>query len=289
MITRMGHVALRVPDLDASVAFAEEVLGLREVERAGGDSYLTCNERHHELILRAGQKAGYEHVALEVSDADGLEQVLRRAEGAGARRLGSVEGEPGIEGGALLAGPNGHVFKLFHGMATGQPVDGAGERVRPVRFEHVSFNVRDKPGMERFLQEGLGLEFSDRIGATGAWFRPDEIHHGVALLRTPVVGLAHYAFELPSFDAFRVVCDRLVAQGRKIEWGPGRHGPGNNVFLYFFDPAGALIELTFEMAKVGPGHQYEPSHWPLRVGNISRWGGFPPPRFLFANHPRVEA
>ena len=86
MVTRMGHIALRVPDLDASVAFQQDVLGMVETERSAGVSYLTCNERHHELMLiQDPVRRGYDHVALEVADAAALAAVMRSAEVAGGR------------------------------------------------------------------------------------------------------------------------------------------------------------------------------------------------------------
>lgn len=287
MVTRLGHVKLRVPDVDASVEFLGATLGLREVERAGGCAYLTCNERHHELILAPGSKAGYEHIGLEVPDAAALEETLAGAEKAGGRRLGPVEGEPGIAGAALVEAPGGHRFKLFHGMATDQdpaPPPGA-SGVRAERCEHVSLDVRRLAPMAAFLREGLGFEFSDQIGNNGMWFRCEEIHHGVAMVRTPKVGLAHYAFALSSFEDFKRIGDFIKQRGETFQYGPGRHGPGNNLFIYFFDPAGVMVECCSEMARVGNGHAYEPRRWKLRPTNVSLWGGLPTLRFLGANTP----
>ncbi|MEA2479675.1 MAG: catechol 2,3-dioxygenase [Thermoleophilaceae bacterium] len=284
MVTRMGHMTLRVPDVGAAVAFSEEVLGLREVERIDGTSYLTCNDRHHELAIAPGKKAAYGSIGLEVENADALEATLAAAETAGGKRLGAVE-EPAVEGAALVEGPGGHVFRLFHGMATGQPEEYETRGVRPLRPEHVSLNVRNRPKMEAFLENGLGFEFSDRIGGAGSWWRCEAIHHGVALVRTPKNGLAHYAFALRDFDDFRAIGDRLHERGMKLCWGPGRHGPGNNLFIYFFDAAGILVECCVDMAEVGPGRDYTPQRWKLRPGNISLWGGVPPPKFLAADAP----
>src|SRR2546430_14206958 len=50
MISSIGHVALQVPNLDASVAWATTVMGLREVAREGKTSYLTHGGVHHSLI-----------------------------------------------------------------------------------------------------------------------------------------------------------------------------------------------------------------------------------------------
>jgi catechol 2,3-dioxygenase-like lactoylglutathione lyase family enzyme len=42
MIRSLAHVALQVTDLEASVRYASEVLGMREVERVDGRAYLTA-------------------------------------------------------------------------------------------------------------------------------------------------------------------------------------------------------------------------------------------------------
>jgi catechol 2,3-dioxygenase-like lactoylglutathione lyase family enzyme len=72
VVTRLGYVRLRVPDVAASAEFLQATLGLREVERVNGCVYLTCSERHHELVLAPGEKVAYEHIGLEVSDAQAL-------------------------------------------------------------------------------------------------------------------------------------------------------------------------------------------------------------------------
>jgi len=70
MVTRIGHIALRVLDLDAAVEFQREVIGMIETERTASVSYLTCNQRHHELILiHDPVHRGYDHIGLEVRDA----------------------------------------------------------------------------------------------------------------------------------------------------------------------------------------------------------------------------
>src|ERR687888_2082117 len=114
MVTRIGHIGLRVPDLDAAVAFQRDVIGMVETERVAGAAYLTCNGRHHELILiQDPVRRGYDHIGLELSDAQALELASRRVAAAGGRVLGKVyDGEPGIDRALRVVGPGGHVFKL---------------------------------------------------------------------------------------------------------------------------------------------------------------------------------
>ncbi len=57
----------------------------------------------------------------------------------------------------------------------------------------------------------------------------------------------HAAFEMDNIDGFMYGLGRVMEHGHTIEWGPGRHGPGNNVFCYFIDPDGFAIEYTTDM------------------------------------------
>jgi catechol 2,3-dioxygenase-like lactoylglutathione lyase family enzyme len=285
MVTRVGHIALRVPDLDAAVSFQCEVLGLVETERAAGAAYLTCNERHHELILveDAGNR-GYDHVGLEVADAAALETAKRTVAAAGGEALGDVyDGEPGIDRALLVKGPGGHVFKLFCGMETGaspEPGD------RPRKFEHVSLKANRPRALERFLAHGLGFKFSDRMGMLASWWHCDADHHGMAIVFAPKPELSHYAYTVADLNAMGRVADRLKAlRGRKLIWGPSRHGPGNNQFMYFNDNDGAMIELCADLAAMPPTGDYRARKWPLDPGTINQWGGPPPPRFLLAGYP----
>jgi len=94
-------------------------------------------------------------------------------------------------------------------------------------------------------------------------------HHCVALLQQATVSLNHIAFETRSIDSVMRGIGRLRENGFAVEWGVGRHGPGNNVFAYFLGPDGEIIEYTSEVMQVDDNY---------RVGKPSDWG-FPPGRF----------
>lgn len=284
MVTRIGHIALNVVDLDAAVAFQQEVIGMVETHREAGASYLTCNERHHELILvRAPAARGYDHIGLEVADAQALERALRTLPASGGTLLGGIyDGEPGIDRALKVRSPGGHVYKLFCGMAA-VPAPDAGDR--PTHFEHVSCKVRNIPAEERFLRDGLGFRFSDRMGFLAAWWHCDDDHHGIALTLAPRAELSHYAYAWPDLNALGRVADRLKAtRGRKCIWGPSRHGPGNNQFLYLHDEDGAMIECCAELVQM-QASGYVPRTWPMWPRTINQWGGPPPLRFLLTGYP----
>jgi catechol 2,3-dioxygenase-like lactoylglutathione lyase family enzyme len=285
-------MGLRVPDLDAAVAFQRDVIGMVETERTAGAAYLTCNERHHELILIEDPvRRGYDHIGLEVPDQAALEQAKTQVQRAGAELLSDIyDGEPGIDRALRIRGPEGHVFKLFCGMQTEQLQFDPAHPDRPIKFEHVSIKVRNIGRMERFLERGFGFRFSDRMGPLASWWHCDEDHHGMALVRAPRPELAHYCYALEDLNAEGRVADRLRAlRGRGVVWGPVRHGPGHNQSMYMHDNDGALVELSSDLARMTPEEGYTPRTWPVTPTTLSQWGGGPPPpRFLLTGFPIVE-
>jgi hypothetical protein len=90
------------------------------------------------------------------------------------------------------------------------------------------------------------------------------------------------------FESLGRVADRAAAAGAPLVYGPGRHGPGNNHFIYFKDPDGFLLECCSDLAQVGPGSSYELGRkW--TVGQTNLWGPSPPPAFLLAGRPRAPS
>jgi catechol 2,3-dioxygenase len=66
--------------------------------------------------------------------------------------------------------------------------------------------------------------------------------------------------------------------GHPIQWGPGRHGPGNNLFNYFIDPFGVVIEYTAEVEQVDETYKPRgPEDWKWPPGRVDQWGISPPP------------
>ncbi len=280
MVARIGHIALRVSDLDRSVAFAEEILGLREVERADGTSYLTCNERHHELQLIEAATPGCDHVALEVAGIDALEALRDRAIAAGLPVLGERPQERGIEHGLRLMSPFGLVVELFAGMELGQPSRYDTLGVRPRKFGHFTLKTEDPAGVEAFFVDVLGFRVSDRMSDTLIWMRCNSDHHGVGLAKGEGNSLHHYAFELESWASIEQTGDHLQVHREVFIYGPGRHGPGNNLFSYFLDPEGSVVEFFSDIQRIEDDARHQALDWPDIPLTINQWGPPPPPDFL---------
>lgn len=81
----LGHYVVLTPDLDASMAFYTQGLGMRLSDYVLiGDGmsvqFLRCTPRHHSVALTAvGPIAGTHHIAFEVDDIDQVGLALERA------------------------------------------------------------------------------------------------------------------------------------------------------------------------------------------------------------------
>lgn len=63
---------------------------------------------------------------------------------------------------------------------------------------------------------------------------------------------------------------RMIDHGYQIGWGVGRHGPGDNIFAYFVDPFGFVIEYTAEVLQVDDSYQPRgPGDWKWPPGRMS--------------------
>lgn len=95
----------------------------------------------------------------------------------------------------------------------------------------------------------LGFRLSEYIadGDTmiGAFmYRKGSLRHLVFL---PGIGprLHHFAYTVPESNNLFTACDIAGNLGwdNALERGPGRHGPGGILFVYFRDPDGHRVEL----------------------------------------------
>lgn len=271
--TSLSHVGLRTPDVKAMARFYMDTMGLVAHQTptsatTAGSVRLGFGQGHHALELLPGP-AGLDHCALEVGDVGGHEVVGERLgdRGVEVAELGDADGSLEVHD------PDGNAVRL-HGS-----VSRAGEHIadpgrRPLRVQHVTLATASLEPMVEFYV-GLGFRITDRIGEVFTWLRSNVEHHSVAIVDVGRAGgLDHYSWDLASWEDFKVWADRLTDLGIPVQWGPGRHGPGNNLFLFFDDPDGNHIELSAEMERFFDDRaQYEPRIWDAAPTTVNLWGG----------------
>lgn len=289
-VTRIGHVGFTVPDLDSYTKFFTDVIGLQVTARDDARAFLTCSHRWAEVRLTVGDQYGCDAWGLDVSDAGVLDEMVAEAGKFGLELLDDSP-SPIAERVVRLAGDSIPVLELCHG-ANRAPVgyDGTYGTIgpRPLKLGHLTLLSSDFDKAESILADFLQFRLSDTVPELFRWYRCNSDHHGIGLGHGPDL-LHHCAFELSCFEEFRALGDHVVREGRQLVWGPGRHGPGNNLFTYMFDPGGGLIEHYCGLLQIEDEANYVPAEFtPEQAGN--RWGPatIPPDEWVVAGSPFIR-
>lgn len=279
-ITGLRSVALTVPDLAAAEAFYTRVWRLDVAERADGSTWFRGSGSDHHL-LALHQRPGTPQilaVTLRARSAAALQAVADATLAAG----GVVEQPPGPAadpaGGhcVVLRDADGRRYAVVHGDARRTPTTPVPPD-QPQRLAHVVLNAHDIPRAQGFLERALGFTLADRTRIM-AFMHCEADHHTLALGDTDNDALNHVAFVMPTLDAVMRGGGRMKDAGHAIEWGPGRHGPGDNAFNYFIDPFGIVIEYTAEVEQIDDTYQPgQPADWTWPPGRVDQWGISAPP------------
>jgi len=277
--TSVSHIGLRVPDVAATAIFYSRVLGLvPQGELADGGLRLGWGTGHHVLDLVSGEQ-GLAYFGFEVRDADGIGGIRDRLTAAGYTLSdldpSHVDYSVGPIEAISVINPDGTPVH-FHTEVMRQGENAADPGRRPIKFQHTTVGTSDVQPMVDFFVNTVGFRISDQL-ADGrfCWLRSDHDHHTLAVVNVEQPGvLDHYSYDLAEWEDFKSWCDRLTELDVRVEWGPGRHGPGNNLFVFFDDPAGNHIELSAEMEKFYDSHvTYLPRQWHPVPSSVNLWGG----------------
>ena len=259
-IFRLGHVEIKVPDLELAAAYYTEVLGLIEVAREPERVFLKCWDEHdhHSVVLRYAPRYGLDHAMFKVAEPDDLDVLERRLTGYGCSvgRMSAGE-ELGMGEGIRFEAPTGHVLELVHRVekvgnllpkTNPPPVPMGLIGIHPPRLDHLFLTCEDVDLATDFFMDVLGFRLTEQLMARdghrlGSWLERSHSPHDLALITGPQTGLHHFAFWVDDWNEVRKAADILSINGVKIDMGPTRHGVTRGYTIYFFDPLGNRNEL----------------------------------------------
>lgn len=272
-------IELGVPNLAKSVQFYRDVWGLTEVTAEAGVVYLRgTGVEHHVLTLREQPEARLIAVHMAAPDRFAVEGLARRAEAFGAKinSPGELNSEAGGGFGFRFETPDGLPMSVSSDVRT--HADTTVDRSRPTKISHVVLNSATTDDQVNYFVDVLGFKLSDSSHMM-EFLRCSSDHHSMAIFRNKGPSLNHVAYEMPNIDGLMRGAGRMKESGYNIEWGVGRHGPGNNVFSYFIEPNGFVTEYTTEVEQVSDAdHVPQPAEYWHKIAPIpDRWRTAGPP------------
>jgi len=278
-LSQFDHLRLNSNNPLRMVDFYRDVMGMAPVQ-LDNDTYLLRGPGR-KLVIGRGETGEHPYSAWRVAHADQLRTLREHALQAGL----PIEPCPTPlfeQSGFAVRDPDGRlaVFGLPAGIMPPMPEIMLPAARLPARLQHVVVASTQLDAMRAFYQRQLGFVVSDTVynnqeheplgQPTVHFFRTDNEHHSLAVFTGSTSRHDHHCYETTCWNDLRDWLDFLGQLDIAPWWGPGRHGPGNNLFFMIKDPDGNNLEISAEMeviSRVTP-----PRAWPNSRRMYNLWG-----------------
>jgi catechol 2,3-dioxygenase-like lactoylglutathione lyase family enzyme len=282
-VSKLGYVGFETPDVERLTEYYTQVLDFSLVERSTDGAFLTTGVDHHCVVLTRGGGKARSVVGYEVWED--LDSAQRRLDEAGYRTERRTDIGPGTPDVLVLDEPE--TGTPLH-LITAQDPSGVTDYppLRPTKLGHVAAFTPALDPMQAFYQDLLGFRWSDTVGDFFVFLRCNADHHAANFMAsTKYQGMHHIAYEMRDPNHLISMLDQLAKHDYRLHWGPGRHGPGHNLFTYHRDPDGNTIELFTQIDVVHdeakgyweprPWHEEYPMYpktWQVDLATVNQWG-----------------
>lgn len=312
-ISQLAHLQVVTSRIEASLEFYKEILGLEESGREEGSIFLRGWGEHfyHSLELVEGKEPALGFIGWRTQGPEQLEQAAARIKAAGAG-LGWIDPNPGRGRAYRYRGPGGHIHHLFWDV-TRHKAEGPNAPLYPIRpqrfrprgvaarsLDHVTIATGNVAADARWYAETLGHRYMEETVADPEAGFGDLVVFGMTTVceRSHDMGLVadfsgakarvnHIAYWVDQREELRRAADVLLDADIDIEFGPGRHGMGEQDYLYCREPGGMRIELNS-----GGYKNYEPDfqlvRWTPAQGSNVFYKNLKMPHSMHESFPPVD-
>ncbi|WP_052487754.1 VOC family protein [Gordoniibacillus kamchatkensis] len=278
-ITHLRHIALRTPVLKEQADFYEQVWGLDKVdETEDAVCFRGAGPEHHILSLHRDDSVGLHHLSFGMVDKQAVDRAAELLAAKGVRIVTPPQylDEAGKGYGLRFADPENRVIELSCWVEI-HTSEWKRKNMNPVYLNHVVLNTVDIDRAVEFYTGVLGFKVSDWSEHQMVFIRCNKRHHSISFNQAAHTSVNHIAYEVGTVDELMRGISNVRKAGLKEIWGPGRHGPGNNVFCYFQDPAGYVMEYTCYLDTIEDESKWEAKVWKRVPHLMDRWMVAGPP------------
>lgn len=283
-VSKIGYVGFETPDVDRLVDYYTNTLDFALVDSDTNRAFLTTTFDHHCVVIeKAPDALGRSFVGFQVQEDLGTAEQRLRAQGYAVDRRSDIA--PATPDVLVIEEPLTHIPIHLYDAQAGSGVD-AYPPLRPTKLGHVAAFTPELAPLQSFYQDLLGFKWSDTVADFFVFMRCNSDHHAANFMAsTTYQGMHHVAFETRDLNHLQSLLDHLATRDTRLEWGPGRHGPGHNIFTYHRDPDGNTIELFTQIDTIvdeslgyfepRPWHTdfpQVPKTWEADLAGINSWG-----------------
>ena len=275
-LREIRYVRLGTADLEGAVTYANRILGLPVVRRAGKSVYFRSDYRDHTLVYYEGDPQQHT-AAFEVDDRAALDAACAQLEAMKVRvHLGKADECEQRHVGAFanFRDPTGNSIDLVVRPYQSSVRYLATRDAGITGFSHIGLRTTDAARDEKFWCEVMSARVSDRIGVAPL-LRINPMHHTLALFPSTFAGVQHINHQVESIDDIMRSYYFLKQQGVKIVFGPGRHPTSSAMFLYFEGPDGMVYEYSCGVRSIADEAAWRPRQYPFTPESFCMWGSKP--------------
>jgi catechol 2,3-dioxygenase len=266
---RLLYLHLGSKEPQRQIDFYQRMMDLQCTHQPDGSAVLLGPNRA--VQISPADKPGLLAAAYRLASPQHLSELRQRLEQKGCP-VENVD-SPLLDAGAFsIRDPQGRET-IFGTASTLQHADLPG---MPGRLQHVVFQTTELEAMIDFYVNTVGFTISDNVvdeetgQLTTCFLRSDDEHHSLAFFRGSRNEWDHHCYETSGWNDIRDWGDRFAKEHITIFFGPGRHGPGNNLFFMVVDADRNRLELSAEL-EITPAGQ-APGNWPQCEHTLNSWG-----------------
>ncbi|WP_148629939.1 VOC family protein [Bacillus sp. E214] len=267
-IAQLGYVALESSDIEKSVDFFQNIIGLELTEKVGEQYYFRAwgDFQHHTLSISPGIKGKVKHISFRTKCAEDVDSFASRLNQKGYEieyvQAGTT---PGIGRAIRFMAASGHRIELFYDVVKteveehrrsvlkNQTYKAWAKGISPRRFDHVNIHTAapENTAYDFFIEE-LGFRMNECIETEdgkilAGWMSVTPLVHDVALVAheslETTARFHHISYWLDSSGDLMRAADILKEHDLKFI-GPGKHSISQAIYLYVIDPgSGCRVEL----------------------------------------------
>jgi catechol 2,3-dioxygenase-like lactoylglutathione lyase family enzyme len=279
-ITHLRHISLITPNLKEQARFYEEIWGLDIVSQDESSVYFRgAGPENHILSLHAGEKSGLHHIAFGMVDKNAVDRAaeILASQGVPIVSPPGYLDEEGKGYGLRFADPENRCIELSAWVEIHTSI-WQKKNVDPVKLNHVVMNTKDLDMITDFYTNVLGFKVTDWSEHQMSFLRCNRKHHSIAFNQDAHASVNHIAYEVDSVDEVMRGISNVRKAGFKEIWGPGRHGPGDNIFCYFQDPGNFVMEYTCYLETIEDENEWRARVWKRVPHLMDQWGLAGPPK-----------
>jgi catechol 2,3-dioxygenase len=264
----LHHLVIATPNPTALAEFYRVALRY-EVTEQQGRIFATGLDR--QLLFVPGTAKTLAGAGFAVADREELKRLRLRIEGCQwPYREGA---SPLLSDSISVCDPDG--TEIIFGVAKTEETPIPETPALLARLQHVVMSSRNPEQVVRFFIEVLGFRLSDNVvDAQGevrtSFLRCSHEHHSFAVFKASEDRFDHHCYETKDWNQIRDWCDHMASNHILIQWGPGRHGPGNNLFMFVHDTDSNWVEISAELEVVSDERPV--GRWPHQERTLNSWG-----------------